>query len=49
MKQGANNMDNNYEEKFIIMLKYYKQDTDEKMTKLSDDLKKTVFSTLRSD
>ena len=38
-------MDNKYEEQFIIMLKYYKQDTDEKMTKMSDDFK-TMFAVL---
>ena len=33
-------MDNKSEEKFIIMLKDYKKDTDEKMMKMSDDFKK---------
>ena len=38
-------MENKSEEQFIIMLKYYKQDTDEKMTKLSEDFK-TIFAVL---
>ena len=38
-------MENKSEDKFTIMLKYYKQETDEKLTKLSDDLKKK-FSVL---
>ena len=32
MSKGANKMEKKSEEQFIIMLKYYKQDSDEKMT-----------------
>ena len=56
MPKGAKNMENKYEEKFIIMLKdykqesdekitKYKQESDEKITKLSEDFK-TMFPIL---
>ena len=38
-------MENNSERKFIVMLKDYKQDTDEKMNKSSEDFK-TMFAVL---
>ena len=38
-------MENNDEEHFIILIKYYKQDSDEKMTKLSEDFK-TLYAVL---
>ena len=38
-------MKNKSEEQFIIMLKDYKQDTNEKMTKMSDDFK-AMFAVL---
>ena len=38
-------MDNNLEEQFIIMMKDYKQYTDEKITKLSEYFK-TMFAVL---
>ena len=49
MSKGAIKMENKSEEQFIIMIKYYKQDSDEKLTKLSEDFKKNGCSTLRSD
>ena len=39
MTKGSNKMENNAEEQFIVMLKDYKQDSDEKMTKLSEHSK----------
>ena len=41
-------MENKSVEQVIVILKNYKQDTNEKMTKMPDDFK-TIFSTLRSD
>ena len=39
MPKGSNRMENKSEEQFIVMLKDSKQDSDEKMTKLSEDFK----------
>ena len=48
MPKISNKMKNNPDEQFIIMqdiIEYYKQDSDEKMTKLSEEFK-TMFAVL---
>ena len=42
MTNGTNKIENKSEVQFIIILKDYKKDTDEKMTKLSEEFKTMV-------
>ena len=45
MSKLSNKMEKFFEEQFIIMLKYHKQESDEKMTKLSEEFK-TIFAVI---